>query len=72
LERVLAVPAVERSVAGVVHVVETLTQFDQVLVSAASLDDRVGEVTGQPVYIDCGHPDRLDVLTHGFQTPNFQ
>ena len=38
-----SIPAFERSVAGFVDVVETLAEIDDVLVSAASLDDRVGQ-----------------------------
>ena len=56
-------PAGERTVARVVDVVETLAEFDDASVSAASLDDRVSQNASQKVNIDRGHADRLGVLT---------
>ena len=48
----ISIPAVEGAVARLVHVVESLAEIEDILVSTATLDDRVGQVAGQPVNID--------------------
>jgi hypothetical protein len=39
-------PGVERAVARVVHVVETLAQIDDVRVSTTTFDERVRQIAG--------------------------
>ena len=53
------VPAVQRTVAGFQHVVETFTQVEYVVVPTPALDDRVGQATRQPVQIESADFNRL-------------
>jgi hypothetical protein len=43
------------------YIVETLAQFDDVLVSATALDDRVVQIACQEVNVGGGKSDALDV-----------
>jgi len=52
-------PAAESAIAGVVDVVETVTEMDDVFISAAAFDYRVVQVAGQKVNIGTAEDDRF-------------
>jgi hypothetical protein len=57
-----SVPGGEGAVGGLLDVVETLAEIDDVGVATTTLDDRVRQVAGQPVQIDGAEGDRLDIV----------